>query len=204
MMKYTFAHFVHEEQLMAAVPYSGFQAHVQQHDKLRQSARVFMERFERGETTITIELMLFLSEWVRRHVVTFDRQMGEYLYTHRNASALRGSVRSREPQLEQITDVVESVRTPVGLRNQSATFARSISRETIPSLSEPMRPVRPVRSTTPIRSFMDRFRTMVGPQDSTSGTTRRADRTLSKHHQIDVSRPFIPIGFTSLKLDNIP
>jgi hemerythrin-like metal-binding protein len=79
MTHYTLYHFAHEEELMAAAEYPLMQAHVQQHDELRETARRFVERFERGEIAMTIELTLFLSQWIRQHTMTTDRQMGEYL-----------------------------------------------------------------------------------------------------------------------------
>ena len=89
MMKHTLNHFSHEEQLMAAVQYPGAPAHIRQHDQLRQTARTFMARFERGETTLTIELMQFLSESVKQHIGTIDLEFGQYLNA-RAAAASNG------------------------------------------------------------------------------------------------------------------
>ncbi len=84
--QYTLRHFAHEEQLMTAAAYPEMQVHVRQHDELRETARSFTVRFERGEIAMTIELTLFLSQWMRQHTMTTDRRMGEYLNAHRNAS----------------------------------------------------------------------------------------------------------------------
>ena len=98
MLKHTFDHFAHEEELMAAVRYPGLPSHLQQHDALRRSARAFMQRYERGEVTITIELMLFLSEWVKLHVTTTDRQLGEYINKSRSTHAPGHSIGRHDPQ----------------------------------------------------------------------------------------------------------
>jgi hemerythrin-like metal-binding protein len=79
MTHYTFYHFAHEEELMAAACYPQMPAHINEHDELREAAKRFVERFERGEIAMTIELTLFLSRWIRRHTMTTDRRMGEYL-----------------------------------------------------------------------------------------------------------------------------
>ena len=79
--RYTIHHFAHEEELMGSKRYPGFKAHIQQHEALRRKARGFVERFEHGETTMTIEFTLFLSEWIRGHVMSSDRRLGEYLST---------------------------------------------------------------------------------------------------------------------------
>lgn len=93
--QYTFYHFTHEEQVMASVRYAGRERHVQEHDSLRQAAGAFVGRFERGEEALTIELTLFLSAWLRQHVMTSDLQLGEYINTHGSAfaSGLTGSIR---------------------------------------------------------------------------------------------------------------
>jgi hemerythrin len=97
--RYTSDHFAHEEQLMAAVDYPELRAHVQQHDGLRRQAREFRKRFERGEVTMTIELTLFLSAWIKQHTMTTDRQLGRYLSTCRRGAARNGSVRRLNPQV---------------------------------------------------------------------------------------------------------
>ena len=68
---------------MAASHYPGRQAHIQQHDALHRRAKTLIERFDRGEVTMTIELTLFLSEWIRKHTMTTDRRFGEYLEQQR-------------------------------------------------------------------------------------------------------------------------
>ena len=85
--KYTLHHFAAEENLMAAARYPALQTHVKQHDALRERTNVFVGRFERGESTMTIEFTLFLSEWVRQHTTSADRRLGEYLNTRGSASA---------------------------------------------------------------------------------------------------------------------
>ncbi len=76
MTQYTLYHFAHEEELMAAAGYPQMQDHVKQHDELRETARRFVERFERGEIAITIELTLFLAQWIKQHTMTTDLRMG--------------------------------------------------------------------------------------------------------------------------------
>ena len=89
MMQFTLDHFAHEEELMAAERYPGLQAHIQEHDELRSKARAFGERFERGETTMTIELMLCLSVSIKKQIMTTDRLLGEYLSARKCAPGAR-------------------------------------------------------------------------------------------------------------------
>ena len=76
---YTLAHFSHEEALMTRVHYPELAAHAKEHEDLRRTVQEFKERFDRGEATITIELMEFLWHWLQRHTITIDRRIGEYL-----------------------------------------------------------------------------------------------------------------------------
>ena len=84
--RYTLEHFAHEEEGMAAIDYPELRAHAGQHDGLRRQSQAFVERFERGETTMTIELTLFLSAWIKQHTMTSDRRFGQYLITRRRAN----------------------------------------------------------------------------------------------------------------------
>ena len=77
--EYAVNHFAHEEALMKASGYPGIEAHIQQHDALHRRARVLLERYERGELTMSIELTLFLAEWLRKHTMTVDVRLAEYL-----------------------------------------------------------------------------------------------------------------------------
>jgi hemerythrin len=77
--QYTLVHFAREEKLMADIHYPGIPDHAQQHAALTVKVQEFAGRYERGETTLTIELTLFLSEWIKRHVMTIDIRLGEYI-----------------------------------------------------------------------------------------------------------------------------
>jgi methanogenic corrinoid protein MtbC1 len=62
-------------------------AHVQQHDQIRRKVAEVEARFERGETAITIELMLFLSDWLRNHTMVIDRRLGDYIQVEQSYTA---------------------------------------------------------------------------------------------------------------------
>jgi hemerythrin-like metal-binding protein len=79
LTKFTLIHFANEEKLMAAVHYPEMPAHVQQHDQIRRRVTETEARFARGETAITVELMLFFSDWFRNHALVADRRLGDYV-----------------------------------------------------------------------------------------------------------------------------
>jgi hemerythrin-like metal-binding protein len=95
--QYTLVHFAHEEELMAAVSYPGLREQVEQHQALRRRTRVFAERYQRGEVTMTIELTLFLAEWLKDHIMTVDRRLGEFINANGSAPAPPVSAKKRHP-----------------------------------------------------------------------------------------------------------
>lgn len=74
-------HRANEERLMKAVHYPETRAHIQQHEELERKARSLFERFQHGETAMTIELALFISSWIEQHIMTADRRLAQYLST---------------------------------------------------------------------------------------------------------------------------
>ena len=79
LVAYTCYHFAHEEQLMERIRYPDYRQHREQHHELRQRVREIQGRFSSGEMTMTIEVMQFLMEWLRRHTTTSDRGIEGYL-----------------------------------------------------------------------------------------------------------------------------
>jgi hemerythrin-like metal-binding protein len=78
VMQYTDYHFIHEEKLMAEARYPQLPAHIQMHKELTRQVSAIAERFEQGENTISIEFVIFLSNWLTHHVMVDDRRFGEY------------------------------------------------------------------------------------------------------------------------------
>lgn len=83
--RYTFDHFAREEALMSDVRYPGLQLHVAQHSELRHKVNALRQRYANGEVTMTIELTFFLSEWIKIHIMTEDRRIGQYINANRRA-----------------------------------------------------------------------------------------------------------------------
>ena len=87
LAKYTIYHFANEEKTMVAAHYPEMLAHVEQHEGLRRRVSEVKVRFERGEIAITIELMLFLSDWLRNHTMVTDRRLGDYIRGEQKSNA---------------------------------------------------------------------------------------------------------------------
>jgi hemerythrin len=87
LSKYTIYHFANEEKTMVAAHYPEMLAHVEQHEGLRRRVNEVKARFERGEIALTIELMLFLSDWLRNHVTITDRRLGDFIQVEQSFTA---------------------------------------------------------------------------------------------------------------------
>jgi hemerythrin-like metal-binding protein len=87
LTKYISIHFANEEKLMAEVHYPEMTAHIQSHEELRRRIQDVEARFDRGESAITIELMIFLSSWIKNHITSADRRLDEYVKAERDFEA---------------------------------------------------------------------------------------------------------------------
>ncbi len=77
--QYTAVHLAHEEAIMLESRYPDARQHIESHNEFRQRVASFEDRLMRGETTLTIELTLFMAEWIKQHIRTVDRRLGDYL-----------------------------------------------------------------------------------------------------------------------------
>ncbi len=79
LLAYTRGHFAHEEELMRKTGYTGLAGQVQEHQGLTRRVAEFQQRFVRGESMLTIDLMTFLSQWLDRHIKSEDRKIGVFV-----------------------------------------------------------------------------------------------------------------------------
>jgi hemerythrin-like metal-binding protein len=79
LLAYTSYHFAHEEQLMQRVGYPDYRQHLAQHEQLRSRVQGMQARAASGETTMTIEAMRFLNEWLKSHIPTSDLRVAAYV-----------------------------------------------------------------------------------------------------------------------------
>lgn len=79
LVSYTDYHFKTEEQLFAKYGYPEAQKHKLEHDELTRKAKDLKERFDKGQVTISIEVMNFLSNWLKDHILGSDKKYGPFL-----------------------------------------------------------------------------------------------------------------------------
>ncbi len=79
LITYTAVHFKAEEKLMQQHGYAGFAEHKRQHDELTAKVVSLQKRFESGQTMITLEVMNFLKDWLKGHILGSDKQYAAVL-----------------------------------------------------------------------------------------------------------------------------
>jgi hemerythrin-like metal-binding protein len=79
LVRYTVSHFAFEERLMDQYGISTAAAHKAEHKKLVADVSEFKAKFDAGAATVTTELMAFLSDWLRNHILKTDRGLAREL-----------------------------------------------------------------------------------------------------------------------------
>jgi hemerythrin-like metal-binding protein len=82
LLTYTRDHFAAEEALMVAAMYPALPAHRAQHRKLTKQVEEYVARYERGDVTLNVELLKFLSDWLTTHIQGEDHLYGPWLIEH--------------------------------------------------------------------------------------------------------------------------
>jgi hemerythrin len=81
------SHFAHEERLMRAARFSGYDWHKRQHAAARRQVRRFAPRIEVGDRDAGHAMADYLAEWLNNHTQVADRMMGAHLRNERRAVA---------------------------------------------------------------------------------------------------------------------
>ena len=79
LASYTHQHFSAEERAMLRTSYPGYRQHVEEHRQLTDKVMEFMTEFEKGNALISIDLLIFLRQWLENHIKVTDRAYGAHL-----------------------------------------------------------------------------------------------------------------------------
>jgi hemerythrin len=82
LVEYAAFHFEAEESRMRAAGYPGYEAHRQEHQGFARDAVVFRDTFGKGSVRYERIVLGYLRDWLRNHILTVDRRMGEWLRDH--------------------------------------------------------------------------------------------------------------------------
>jgi hemerythrin-like metal-binding protein len=82
LVNYTVYHFGTEEEMFARLNYSDGEYHTQIHKKLIAEVQNFLEMMKANEESAKEKLMVFLTDWLKDHILGDDKKFGNYLKTH--------------------------------------------------------------------------------------------------------------------------
>ena len=82
MADYTKFHFRSEERLFDKYGYPRAEGHRRQHQIFVNKVSDFLEKYQANEERLTLEVLHFLADWVRNHILTSDHDYGEWFLEH--------------------------------------------------------------------------------------------------------------------------
>lgn len=75
----TVYHFNTEERLFQQYGYPEYDEHKRIHDDLTMKAKQLKTAFDQGNNLISIDVMMFLSNWLNTHILEEDKRYGPFL-----------------------------------------------------------------------------------------------------------------------------
>jgi hemerythrin len=78
LVGYTQVHFATEEKYMKQWNYPGYVYHKGEHDAFVKKVADFKTKFDAGQTTLSIDILIFLKEWVFNHILGTDKKYGPF------------------------------------------------------------------------------------------------------------------------------
>ncbi|HDS16173.1 MAG TPA: bacteriohemerythrin [Proteobacteria bacterium] len=78
LVDYTNTHFADEERLMVECKYPDYDRHVALHRDLVAKVVDFQKKFKAGQSTLSLDLLTFLKDWLIGHIKGVDRKYGPF------------------------------------------------------------------------------------------------------------------------------
>ncbi|MBF0204363.1 MAG: bacteriohemerythrin, partial [Desulfamplus sp.] len=78
LAKYTVYHFAHEEKLFQKHDYPEYKEHKKIHEKLVGTVLAFQKDFKEGKASLSIDLMNFLTQWLKDHIMKCDMKYAPF------------------------------------------------------------------------------------------------------------------------------
>lgn len=78
LISYTVTHFKTEENYFDRFGYAETEAHKKEHAAFVRKVSDFKSGFEQGKITLTIEIMNFLSDWLKNHIKGTDKKYSAF------------------------------------------------------------------------------------------------------------------------------
>ncbi len=79
MVGYAGTHFKTEEKYFDQFKYPETEEHKKEHINFVKEVTEFKKKFEAGQQTLSIQVMNFLSNWLKKHIKDVDKRYGPFL-----------------------------------------------------------------------------------------------------------------------------
>lgn len=78
MIEYTAEHFTTEEKYFSQYMYPDAENHIREHRTFVEKAKEFQKKFETTRIGLTTDIINFLHEWLKRHIMGSDKKYGPF------------------------------------------------------------------------------------------------------------------------------
>lgn len=78
LIRYTETHFKLEERYFEQLGYPDAANHKREHIAFTKKVTEFKEGFDKGKITLSVEIMIFLSNWLQNHIEGVDKKYGAF------------------------------------------------------------------------------------------------------------------------------
>ncbi|MBI4292491.1 MAG: hemerythrin family protein [Betaproteobacteria bacterium] len=78
LVSYTRTHFTFEEKYFAQYVYPESEAHINEHKHFERKAAEFRRDFGKGKLTLSMQIINFLSDWLRTHIQGSDQKYAPF------------------------------------------------------------------------------------------------------------------------------
>ena len=85
LSRYIRAHFESEERFLLANNYPEYDIHKEQHEKLLEELERFECKYQAGEKAFNSKMLLFLKDWLVRHIILHDCKFAYYFHNREPA-----------------------------------------------------------------------------------------------------------------------
>lgn len=79
LVQYTKTHFTSEEAYFQMYGYPEAEAHKREHQEFIQKVHHFQSELAKGKASLSIEVLQFLSDWTKTHILGSDKKYGPFL-----------------------------------------------------------------------------------------------------------------------------
>jgi len=79
LAKYAMVHFKAEEALLAKFGYTEMEDHKKEHAAFVRKVVDFRGGLEKGKLSLSMEIMIYLSEWMKNHILVVDKKYSQFL-----------------------------------------------------------------------------------------------------------------------------